>query len=170
MSAVVSATCARSLSSLQRNFARNLLKEVLPRVRLSGQQVSLSRGARKLSEHINLMHSSAYTGNKQYDIPNNIHKLPTHSLDVDPARIAIPQQAGRCDPASILTGERLDIFNNITCVIAPPGPPIGPLPHPCHRVSPSAQRHLNERLLSSGRFNSRGRCAQDCRRTCPDVA
>ena len=79
---------------------------------------------------------------------NNIDNLVTTALQVDPARIAIPEIAGTVDPAKYLPKERREVFNDLHRLKLPEES-WGVIPRACHRVPLTKEDEMARKLLHS---------------------
>ncbi len=137
------ARLARPLNDLQLELASNLLEDVLPVCRLTASP-EVSCGTKSTLHALERLREASYH-------PGFVDPaaLSTTARPVDPSRISLPETAGQCDPALHLRGEQLVVFNEFLERIAPPCPPVGPLPRACHLVDKQSEFAANERLLDS---------------------
>ena len=141
---VVAAAENQGLLPLGKRLADSLAQELLPFCRVEAGPPTSSRGAAGFQRLLEMLKSTAY-GDSTFDL----EKLLCQAMSVDPDRVSLLAQAGTVDPASILQGERLNVFKNFRDVI-----PTGLLPYPgvraCHRIKPGSKHQLNKLLLDRG--------------------
>ncbi len=144
INSIVDNIFSRGFSPMSLSFATNLSQELLPFARLPDGLPSASRGVTALNEALELLRADNYDSLDVQDI----NRLSNHALEVFADRIALPEEAGTVNPADILKGHQLDVFNNMSetvpqCKVPCPGI------RACHRVPPGEKHKVNKRLLSS---------------------
>jgi len=127
---LISAVEWKGFTLSAQRFASSLVEEVQPFCRAGGGEPPPARGAANFSRMLELLKSSNYdTDAKQ------LSQLLAQAMSVHPDRISLPEEAGTVDPATILKGDRLDIFNRLPEVI-PRNDVTTSVLRPCHRVAP----------------------------------
>eukprot|EP00972_Heterocapsa_arctica_P000373 54206-Heterocapsa_arctica.AAC.1 len=79
----------------------------------------------------------------------DMNSLVPSALEVDPARIAIPEKAGQVRPEDILKGKRREIFCRLDELEIPHSGQC-PEPNPCYMVAPKHEKEARDMLLSHG--------------------
>jgi hypothetical protein len=101
----------------------------------------LTRGRRTLAESLAQL--------QYYDVNKPVPIKPVGAKSVEVDRIAIPSEAGCCEPRLFLREPYLQVYENIEGLLLPPSE-WDALPRPCLMISPSEEQKLRLRLVSSG--------------------
>ena len=137
------------ISASQRLAFNLLVEENLRLCRLSPDLVSdASRGHQRYLDMLRAF-ESRWTDNSNPHASFSLDKFANVSLDVDPDRIAMPEQAATVRPEDFLTGARRQQFLDASSRVTADWDRVD-LPAFCYRVSAEREPSLRQRLLSAG--------------------
>ena len=141
---------AWSISTRQLEAFERLELDITRFIRLS-PEVHLGSGRGLKNIHLLVKHFTEAWGLKEPQGANSldVNSLVCSALEVNPDRIAVPEQAGQVLPESILRGKRCELFQNLDFLAVPDLDRL-PEPVPCYMVAPHNEVRIRELMLSHG--------------------